>query len=158
MAKPTYRERYPQFEDENGKFDEKTFDIKEMAKEDIEDILSRRKTVEIYLDNLENIIDNPLESIGIITLMIYRYSRKVDLLIEEIRSEIKKAINDEKLAESTYRDFRWFAKNLKLGTEGYIKNAVANGFKPKKSRSSETEQESFIGNNFTPKHLSPLRR
>ncbi len=134
--------KYPQFLSSIGGFDKKLFDIKEVKKEDIEEILDGRTDYRIYYDDFDRIIDNPSESVGVVVKLLLKYSRNADFLwelvttkpgrnipiLENIREEIKTEIADRDLARDTFKDFCWLLKNLKLAMVGYVKNSISNSY------------------------------
>ncbi|MBR4375970.1 MAG: hypothetical protein IKS91_02965 [Spirochaetia bacterium] len=142
MDNKNYFSKYPQFQNSIGGFDKKSFDIKQVKKEDIEEILDGRKEYRIEYDDFDRIKDNPNESIGVIMKLVIKYSRNADFLfafittkpgldvpvLESIREEIKAEITDKDLARDTYKDFCWFLKNLKNAMIGYVQISISNSF------------------------------
>ena len=144
MARKVYNyyKNYPQFSSSIGGFDPKLFDITEVKKEDIVEILERRKDYTIYFDDFERLMDNPIENVGVIFKLIHKYSRDGAFLVElvtakpgsqpKILDTIFKEINDElkddMAARDTFKDFKWILKNMKLAMIGYVQEAIKSSF------------------------------
>ncbi len=164
MARKVYNfyKKYPQFSSSIGVFDPDLFDILEVEKDDINNILARRKDYTIYFDDFERLMDdNPIENIGVIFKLIHKYSRDGSFLLELVASkpgsqpkildtifkEIKVEIQDEMAARDTFKDFKWVLKNMKLAMIGYVKEAIKSSFNgassgtpPKPPEQKQTEQ------------------
>lgn len=142
MGNKNYFGKYPQFRNTIGGFDKKSFDIKQVKKEDIEEILDGRTDYRIYYDDMDRLMDNPNESVGLVIKLLNRYSRNADFLLEllnakpgksspileSIKKEINVEIKDDGLARDTYKDFCWLLKNLKLAMIGYVQTSISNSF------------------------------
>ncbi len=145
MARKVYNyfKKYPQFSNSIGGFDPKLFDINEVDKEDIQDILSRRTDYKIYFDDFSNLMDTTPENIGIIFKLLFKYSRDGDFLYELVHTDpksppdilqaIHKEIEDELKgdtlqARETFTNFRWLLKNMKLAMVGYVQEAIKGSF------------------------------